>query len=73
MGMATLGHVVASWLDGSSGDLDEHIVRAFHEVRDLSLSSSELVRGHAGNRQELSTGARPTKKAETFCDYLLFA
>jgi AcrR family transcriptional regulator len=44
MGMAALGHAVTTWLDDTSGDLGDHIVRAFHEVRDLSSSSSETVR-----------------------------
>ena len=43
MGMATLSHAVAAWFDDDSSDLGEHIVRVFHDVRDLSSSSSELV------------------------------
>jgi AcrR family transcriptional regulator len=39
MGMATLSHAVTSWLDDGPGDLGDHIVRAFHEVRELSSSS----------------------------------
>ncbi len=38
MGMAALSHAFATWLDEGSRDLGEHIVRAFHEVRDLSSS-----------------------------------
>jgi AcrR family transcriptional regulator len=43
VGMAALSHAVAMWLNDGSGDLGNHIVRAFHDVRDLSSSSSELV------------------------------
>ena len=43
IGMAALGHAFASWLD-TPGALDEHVVRAFLAVRDLSSSGSELVR-----------------------------
>ena len=35
MGMAALGHAFTSWLDGS-GNLGEHLARAFAEVRALS-------------------------------------
>jgi hypothetical protein len=42
--MAALGHAFESWLDGA-GTLDEHLVRAFREVRELSSSGSKLVRG----------------------------
>jgi AcrR family transcriptional regulator len=45
MGMAALNHAVASWFDEGSRDLDDHLVQAFNEVRDLSSSSSETVRG----------------------------
>ena len=45
MGMAALSHAVASWFDDGSRDLDDHLVQAFNEVRDLSSSSSETVRG----------------------------
>lgn len=44
MGMATLSHAVASWFNDGSIDLGEHIVRAFHEVRELSSSSTELIK-----------------------------
>ena len=44
MGMATLGHAVAAWFADGSIDLGEHIVRAFHEVRDLSSSSTVLAK-----------------------------
>ena len=44
MGMATLTHAFASWLDGS-GPLDEHLVRAFRAVRELASSSAEPMRG----------------------------
>lgn len=49
MGMATLSHAVATWFDGGSSDLGEHIVRAFREVRDLSSSSRELTKGKQAN------------------------
>ena len=39
MGMATLSHAVTSWLHEGAGDLGDHIVRAFHDVRELSSSS----------------------------------
>jgi stage V sporulation protein SpoVS len=42
MGMATLSHAVAKWLDEDSTDLGDQIIRAFYEVRDLSSSSSKL-------------------------------
>lgn len=45
MGMATLSHAVAAWFADGSIELGEYIVRAFHEVRDLSSSSTELVKG----------------------------
>ena len=37
MGMAALAHAFMSWIAGS-GSLDEHLVRAFDQVRDLSAS-----------------------------------
>ncbi len=47
MGVAALGHAVTMWLDDAPGDapgdLDDHIARAFHEVRDLSSPISEKV------------------------------
>ena len=43
MGMATLSHAVAAWFADGSIELGEHIVRAFHEVRDLSSSSTVLT------------------------------
>ena len=43
MGMAALAHAFASWLE-SPGALDEHLVRAFREVRDLSAPGTELAR-----------------------------
>jgi AcrR family transcriptional regulator len=39
IGMATLSHAVAKWFEDDSSDLGDHIVRAFHEVRELSSSS----------------------------------
>ena len=45
MGMAALSHAVSSWFDEGSRDLDDHLVQAFNEVRDLSSSGSETVRG----------------------------
>jgi AcrR family transcriptional regulator len=45
MGAITLGHAVAAWFDDASSDLGVHIVRAFQEVRELSLSSTEPAKG----------------------------
>jgi len=45
IGMATLSHAVATWFDDPSSDLGEHIVRSFHEVRDLSSSRTKLTSG----------------------------
>lgn len=44
LGMATLGHAVAAWFADGSSDLGHHIVMAFHEVHDLSSSSTELTK-----------------------------
>lgn len=44
MGMATLSHAVAAWFADGSIELGEHIVRAFHEVRDLSSSSTDRTK-----------------------------
>ena len=44
MGMAALAHAFMSWIAGL-GSLDEHLVRAFDQVRDLS--SSGLQRAHS--------------------------
>jgi AcrR family transcriptional regulator len=49
MGMAALSHAVATWLDDGSSDLDEQIVRAFQQVRDLSSSGSELTKVKPAN------------------------
>ena len=49
MGMATLSHAVAAWFEDGPSDLGEHIVVAFHEVRDLSSSSTELRKGKQAN------------------------
>ncbi len=38
MGMAALGHAFTSWLDGSGG-LQEHLARAFAEIRALSTGA----------------------------------
>ncbi len=43
MGMAALSHAFETWLD-DSGDLEEHLVRAFREVRELSSSGSKASR-----------------------------
>ena len=40
MGMVTLGHAITTWLDDPSGDLGDHLVRAFHEVRVLSAAKA---------------------------------
>ena len=48
-GMAALIHAVAMWFDDSSSDLGEQIIRAFHEVRDISSSSSKLTQGKKAN------------------------
>jgi AcrR family transcriptional regulator len=44
MGMATLSHAVATWLDDESTDLGEHIASSFREVRDLTSSKPKRVR-----------------------------
>jgi AcrR family transcriptional regulator len=49
MGMAALRHAVAAWFNDGSIDLGEHIVRAFHEVRDLSASGTEMTMGKRVN------------------------
>ncbi|OCJ07173.1 hypothetical protein A6U86_08845 [Rhizobium sp. AC27/96] len=36
IGMAVLAHAVASWLDGGSQELDDHLIQAFEDVSDLS-------------------------------------
>ena len=43
IGMAALAHAFASWLSGP-GTLDEHLRRAFHEVKTLASSSSAPAR-----------------------------
>ena len=43
MGMAALANAFASWLDGPGG-LDEHLVRAFRQVHDISSSKSGAAR-----------------------------
>jgi AcrR family transcriptional regulator len=45
MGIATLSHGLAAWLNDSSIDLGEHIARAFEEARDLSSSNPAISRG----------------------------
>ena len=45
MGMATLSHGVSAWFNDGSIDLEEHIVRAFQEARDLSSSNPAIVKG----------------------------
>ena len=42
VGMAALAHAFLSWIAGS-GSLDEHLVRAFHQVRDLSSSGLAMA------------------------------
>ena len=44
MGMAALGHAVASWFDDGSTDLSTCLVQAFHRVRDLSAPRSGIGR-----------------------------
>ena len=51
MGMATLSHGVAKWFDDDASDLGDCILRAFHEVRDLSSSSLELSQDKQANRK----------------------
>ena len=36
IGMAAFSQAFASWLDGDSGDLGEHLAKAFSEVRELA-------------------------------------
>ena len=42
IGMATLGHAVATWFEDDATDLHDHVVRAFDEVRDLSRSGTKV-------------------------------
>ncbi len=44
MGMATLSHGVAAWVNDGSIDLSEHIVRAFEEARDISSPNIAAAR-----------------------------
>ena len=39
IGLATLAHAVAAWLDDPAGVLDEHITRAFQETRALAAKN----------------------------------
>ncbi len=57
--MATLSHAVAKWFADDSSDLGDHILWAFHEVRDLSSSSLEPTQGKKANRK------RPKKARST--------
>jgi len=41
IGMATLGYAVDLWLDDASGNLDDYVVQAFREVRDLPSLRAE--------------------------------
>ena len=38
IGLATLAHAVAAWLDDPADDLDDHITRAFGEARTLAAA-----------------------------------
>ncbi len=60
MGMATLSYAVAAWFDDGSIDLAEHIVRAFHEVRELSSSSTKLT------KRKQADSKHPGKSRATF-------
>ena len=52
IGMATLGYAVDLWLDDASGDLDDYVVQAFREVRDLpSLSAEKQHRRRAAAKK----------------------
>ncbi len=64
-GMATLGHAVRSWPDDGPGDLDDHLVQAFRDVRALSASDSKspltacLFRWGLGPMAPAGRGQRP--------------
>jgi AcrR family transcriptional regulator len=61
MGMAALSHAVAAWFGDDTNDLEGHIARAFHDVRDLSSSSSELMNSKQPARKR-SRPARATSR-----------
>jgi AcrR family transcriptional regulator len=65
MGMATLSHAVASWFEDGSIDLGEHIVMAFHEVRDLSSSGTEMENKEFTKGEQVNP-KRPGKARPTF-------
>jgi len=56
MGMATLSHGVSAWFNDGSIDLEEHIVRAFQEARDLSSSNPAIVNGKQGTQRPRGKG-----------------
>ena len=62
IGMATLSHAVAAWFADYSIDLGEHIVRAFHEVRDLSSSSTKLTKSKQVNPKHPRRPGLPSAK-----------
>jgi hypothetical protein len=43
MGMAALSHAVESWFNDGTSDLGDQILKAFHEVRNISAARSELI------------------------------
>ena len=56
MGMATLSHGVSAWFNDGSIDLGEHIVRAFHEARDLSSSNIAIAKGKRRTQRHQEKG-----------------
>jgi hypothetical protein len=61
MGMATLSHALAAWVNDSSIDLGEHIVRAFEEARELS-SSNPALSNPASSNPAIAKGKRKGPK-----------
>ena len=64
IGMATLSHAVATWFDDDSSELGHHILRAFEEVRDLSLSSSKLTKKQQDKLKRSTKGRSTSRKTE---------
>ena len=63
MSMATLSHAVAQWFADDRSDLGDHILRAFHDVRDLSAPSLELTHAKPANRPHSKKQSRSHKGA----------
>jgi AcrR family transcriptional regulator len=59
MGMATLSHGLAAWINDDSIDLGEHIIRAFEEARDLSSSNPAIARGKRRTQRLQKKARRP--------------